>query len=198
MVIIRGTNVFPSVAASGQGLFFFCVMGKLKTFYRSSTLVGDVANNVRDSVSLIAKMPICDINHTDVAKAFASIAGIGVKEVALHLRSDMLAVEILEHAVHTTCETVGSARFLSEVGISAGCEAASNFRVLTASDRFVVVIVGSIPYTGPDIPGNFWCLIECADNVLHMMCLTTDEASEMYNNPLGLITLALDGLPGVL
>ena len=190
--------MFPSMVACWQGLFVFRVMGKLKTFNRSSALVGDVADNVRNSVSLIAEMPICDINHTDVAKAFTSTDGMGVEEVALHLRSDMLAVEVLEHAVHATCETVGSARFLSEVGVSTRCEATSNFRVLTASDRFVVVIVRSIPNAGPNIPGNFWCLIECADNVLHMVCLATDEAPEMYNNPLRLITLALDGLPGVL
>ena len=173
-------------------------MGELKTFHCSSTLVGNVANYVRNSFGFIAKVPIRNVGHADVAKSFASVASMRVEEVALHLGSNMLAVKVFKHAVHATRKTIGAARFLATIGISAGCETARDFRVLAASDRIVILVVGSISEGAAHVSSNLRCLVECTNDVLHMVCLATDEALEMDDDSLCLITLAPDGLSRLL
>lgn len=160
----------------------FRVVGELKAFDGSSALVADIADDVGNSVGLVAEMAIGGIGNGEARAWFGTDEGR--EKAGFHFWSDLL---------------ISQGRGAWAVCTLSFINAGKTFRgSCRAFDGGVFNVFRHVFVAVANVSVELGSLLEGLDNVLHMMGLTVDESAEVEHNALGFIPLTSDGGVGVL
>ena len=160
----------------------FGVVGELKAFDGSSALVADIADDVGNSVGLVAEMAVGGIGNGQARARFGTDEGR--EEAGFHFWSNLLVSQGRRAWAVCALSFVNAGKTFRSSCRAFDCGIFNVFRHVFVAVANVSVELGS--------------LVEGLDNVLHMVGLAVDESAEVEDNALGFIPLTGDGSIGVL
>lgn len=175
-VVVGAETLLTVVVRLGLSLLIFGVLGEVKALDGGSALVADAADDVCDGIGLVAEVTVRDIRDAQASKGLVILAK--VQQVLLQLGAhmiyrwfltDLLARRLLLHSTLRTLHALGIGGLLGDV--------------------FVTLL---------DDLSNIGGTANGAHNVLHVVALAIDQAAQVQNHTLGLVTLATEGRVSVL
>ena len=175
-VVVGAETLLTVLVRLGLSLLIFGVLGEVKALDGGSALVANAADNVCDGIGLVAEVTVRDIRDAQASKGLVILAK--VQQVLLQLGAhmiyrwfltDLLARRLLLHCTLRTLHALGIGGLLRDV---------------------LVTLLDDLSNIGGAANG--------AHNVLHVVALAIDQAAQVQNHALGLVTLATEGRVSVL
>lgn len=146
------------------------IVGELKTLNGSGALLADVPDNVGNCVGLVSQVAVSNIDNAHVAESLAVSHSVGQTSLDICVR------------------VIGSTSLISILIF------ALSFGVFDNVFKIIAVLI----ITTLNVVSELGALADRTDNVLHVVSLATDQAAEMKNNTLSLVTLSEDSAVGML
>jgi len=176
LAVVVGAETLLTLVRLGLSLVVFGVLGEVEALDGGSALVADAADDVCDSIGLVAEVTVRDIRDAQASKGLVILAK--VQQVLLQLGAhmiyrwfltDLLARRLLLHSTLRTLHALGIDGLLGDV--------------------FVTLL---------DDLSNIGGAADGAHDVLHVVALAVDQAAQVQDHTLGLVTLATEGRVSVL